>query len=138
MKNLFTIMAAAIAATAVGGYGDLPNTFNASTGYVTMDTADTLADRQNSSFWDGRNWSDGKPPHATTNYYANKQFTTLLDANVILRKTQRRLCSRGKSWLPIRGQGCICIPQILRYPIFACYRAARSTGDRKTLLFTVQ
>ena len=83
MKNLFTIMAAVIAATVLGGYGDLPNTFNASTGYVTMDTADTLGDQQHSAFWDGLNWSDGEAPHATTNYYANKMFTTLMSNSVI-------------------------------------------------------
>lgn len=106
MKNLFTIMAAAIAATAVGGYGDLPNTFNASTGYVTMDTADTLGDRQNSSFWDGMNWSDGEPPHATTNYYANKPFTTLLDANVISAKLAQdptALVFKGKKLVADQG-----------------------------------
>jgi len=83
MKNLFTIMAAAIAATVLGGYGDLPNTFNASTGYVTMDTADTLGDQQHSAFWDGLNWSDGEAPHSTTNYYVDKLFSTLMSASVI-------------------------------------------------------
>ena len=81
MKKMLTIMAVAIAATAIGGYGDLPDAFNASTGYVTLDVADTLL--THSSFWDGTNWSDGEPPHSTTNYYVNKLFSTLMDASVI-------------------------------------------------------
>lgn len=81
MKKVLTTMAVAIAATAIGGYGDLPDAFNASTGYVTLDAADTLL--THSSFWDGANWSDGEPPHSTTNYYVNMLFSTLMDASVI-------------------------------------------------------
>ena len=83
MKDLFTIMAAVIAATVLGGYGNLPDTFDASTGYVTLDTADVLSDNQHSSFWDSTNWSDGQPPHSTTNYYVDKLFSTLMSASVI-------------------------------------------------------
>ena len=84
MKKLFMIMAAVVAATVFGGYGNLPDVFNASTGYVTLDTADALT--SHSSFWDGTNWSDGQAPHSTTNYYVNSLFSTLMSANDITAK----------------------------------------------------
>ena len=72
MKKLLTIMAAAVAATVFGGYGDLPDTFNASTGYVILNTKDAAGAESSggfSSFYVGDHWSDGQAPHSNTNYY---------------------------------------------------------------------
>ena len=72
MKKLLTIMAASVAATVFGGYGDLPDTFDASTGYVTLDTTDRAGDESSggfSSFYVGDHWSDGEAPHSNANYY---------------------------------------------------------------------
>ena len=76
MKKMITVVVAAIAATVFGGYGDLPDTFDASTGYVTLDTADTAGAEGHSSLYDGTNGADRYAPHAHTNYYCGKNFMT--------------------------------------------------------------
>ena len=76
MKKLLMAVATTTAVTAVGGYGDLPNAFNESTGYVTLASPDAAGPSGHSSFWDGTYWSDGQPPHSTTNYYAGRTFVT--------------------------------------------------------------
>ncbi len=63
-----SFMAIAAALTASGGYGDLPDTFDASTGYVTLNSSDGTG-AGNQSFFLAKNWSDGNPPHLDTNYY---------------------------------------------------------------------
>ena len=67
MKKISMMIAAGIAALA-WSYGDLPNTFDASTGYVTMKTRDNTG-AGNQAFYFGTHWSDGLPPHSDTNYY---------------------------------------------------------------------
>ena len=61
-------MAIAAASAAFGGYGDLPDTFDASTGYVTMSSSDNTG-TGNQSFFLAKHWSDGNPPYRGTNYY---------------------------------------------------------------------
>ena len=67
MRKIGVMLAAGLAALA-WGYGDLPNTFDASTGYVTMKTRDNTG-AGNQAFYFGTHWSDGLPPHSDTNYY---------------------------------------------------------------------
>ena len=50
------------------GYGDLPSTFGASTGYVTLTGSDNVG-AANQSFFLPVHWSDNQAPHADTNYY---------------------------------------------------------------------
>lgn len=50
------------------GYGDLPDTFDASTGYVTL-TGNDNTGAANQSFFLPTHWSDNQAPHADTNYY---------------------------------------------------------------------
>ena len=61
-------MAIAAALTASGGYGDLPDTFDASTGYVTLNSSDGTG-AGNQSFFLAKNWRDGRPPHSDADYY---------------------------------------------------------------------
>ena len=66
-RGIVWALAAGVAGLA-WGYGDLPDTFSASTGYVTLNASDgTGADNQ--SFFLAKNWSDNQVPHAGTNYY---------------------------------------------------------------------
>ena len=67
MRKIGVMLAVGLAALA-WGYGDLPNTFDASTGYVTMKTRDNTG-AGNQAFYFGTHWSDGLPPHSDTNYY---------------------------------------------------------------------
>ena len=64
------VMVLAAAATSFGGYGDLPDTFTASTGFVTLRSDDNTG-AGNQSFFLAKNWSDAQPPHADTNYYVS-------------------------------------------------------------------
>ena len=50
------------------GYGDLPSTFDATTGYVTLTARDNTGAANQSFFLPGH-WSDNQAPHADTNYY---------------------------------------------------------------------
>ena len=50
------------------GYGDLPSTFDATTGYVTLNASDNTG-AANQSFFLPTHWSDNQAPHADTNYY---------------------------------------------------------------------
>ena len=50
------------------GYGDLPSTFDATTGYVTLTGSDNVG-AANQSFFLPVHWSDNQAPHADTNYY---------------------------------------------------------------------
>ena len=50
------------------GYGDLPSTFDATTGYVTLTGSDNVG-VANQSFFLPVHWSDNQAPHADTNYY---------------------------------------------------------------------
>ena len=86
MKKLLMAVATTTAVTAVGGYGDLPNAFNESTGYVTLASPDAAGPSGHSSFWDGTYWSDGQPPHSTTNYYAGRTFVTPRNATATAAK----------------------------------------------------
>ena len=67
MKKVGMVLVTGLAVLA-WGYGDLPNTFDASTGYVTMKTRDNTG-AGNQAFYFGTHWSDGLPPHSDTNYY---------------------------------------------------------------------
>ena len=62
------MMLSAVAAFFAYGYGDLPAVFDASTGYVTMNSSDGTG-AGNQSFFLAKNWSDGRPPHSDTDYY---------------------------------------------------------------------
>ena len=53
---------------AFGGYGNLPDVFDSTTGYVTLNSSDGTG-AGNQSFFLAKNWSDGNPPHSDTNYY---------------------------------------------------------------------
>ena len=77
MKAIGMLLAAG-AAICVYGYGDLPDTFDASTGYVTMTGSDGASVQ---SFYKADNWSSGKPPEPGTNYYvaANRTLATPLN-----------------------------------------------------------
>ena len=66
VASLALVIAAASAA--FGGYGDLPDTFDASTGYVTLNSSDGTG-AGNQSFFLKKNWSDGNPPHSDADYY---------------------------------------------------------------------
>ena len=66
VASLALVIAAASAAS--GGYGDLPDTFDASTGYVTLNASDNTG-AANQSFFLPTHWSDNQAPHADTNYY---------------------------------------------------------------------
>ena len=81
MKTIGMLLAAG-AAICVYGYGDLPATFDASTGYVTMTASDTGSLQ---SFFIAGNWSSGNPPERGTNYYvaANRTFATPLTAAMV-------------------------------------------------------
>ena len=70
---VLSVMVLAAAATSFGGYGDLPDTFTASTGFVTLTAADNTG-AGNQSFFLPLNWSDAQPPHADTNYYASARW----------------------------------------------------------------
>ena len=50
------------------GYGDLPSTFDATTGYVTLTGSDNVG-AANQSFFLPVHWSDNQAPHPDTNYY---------------------------------------------------------------------
>lgn len=50
------------------GYGDLPSSFDATTGYVTLTGSDNVG-AANQSFFLPVHWSDNQAPHADTNYY---------------------------------------------------------------------
>ncbi|MBR4651870.1 MAG: hypothetical protein IKO72_00785 [Kiritimatiellae bacterium] len=79
LRYMFALaFAISVHSVAIGGYGDLPDTFDASTGYVTLNTSDTAGNDGHSSFFDGTNWSDTRPPHSDTNYYvaSGKMFGT--------------------------------------------------------------
>ena len=66
VASLALVIAAASAAS--GGYGDLPDTFDASTGYVTLNASDGYL-AGNQSFFFAKNWSDGNAPHPGAGYY---------------------------------------------------------------------
>lgn len=72
------MMLSAVAAFFAYGYGDLPNVFDATTGYVTMTGADGASVQ---SFYKAGNWGSGNPPEAGTNYYvaANRTLATPLN-----------------------------------------------------------
>ena len=76
------MMLSAVAAFFAYGYGNLPDVFDATTGYVTMTGSDT-GDLQ--SFYKAGNWSSGNPPEPGTNYYvaANRTFATPLTAAMV-------------------------------------------------------
>ena len=75
----FGLMLAGVAGLA-WGYGDLPDTFAASTGYVTLNASDGTG-AGNQSFFLAKNWSDNQVPHAGTNYYvqSNRYLGTPYD-----------------------------------------------------------
>jgi len=54
--------------TALGGYGNLPDVFGSTTGYVTLSSSDNTG-AGNQSFYFGNRWSDTNPPHSDMNYY---------------------------------------------------------------------
>ena len=62
------LMVIAASPTALGGYGDVPDVFDSTTGYVTMSGNDNTG-AGNQSFFLATHWSDGKPPHSDTSYY---------------------------------------------------------------------
>ena len=73
MKKLeirIAVFAMALSAilTALGGYGNLPDVFDSTTGYVTLSSSDSTG-AGNQSFFLKKNWSDGDAPHPGANYY---------------------------------------------------------------------
>ena len=70
MKRFGLMLVVGVAGLA-WGYGDLPDTFDASTGYVTLTTTDTTSAQ---SYFSATHWSDGQPPHANTNYYVKSEW----------------------------------------------------------------
>ena len=67
MKRFGLMLVVGVAGLA-WGYGDLPSTFDATTGYVTMTGCDNTG-AANQSFFLPVHWSDNQAPHADTNYY---------------------------------------------------------------------
>ena len=65
---------AIVAAPSVAMCNTLPDVFDESTGYVTMETKGDASTEGNQSFFNARNWSDGRPPHGGTNYYVREGF----------------------------------------------------------------
>ena len=60
MKTFVALFAMA-SGIVYGGYGDLPDTFDETTGYVITTGGQDNTSAQ--SFYYGTHWSDGRPPH---------------------------------------------------------------------------
>ena len=108
VRVVLPVMAIVAAATSFGGYGDLPDTFDASTGYVTLNANDGTG-AGNQSFFLKKNWSDGNAPHAGTNYYVRSNLqlgTPHVDSDVTAQLAVDSDCLTFKGDTLVLG-GCI-------------------------------